>query len=198
MQHNQALAFFLFAVIAAVTPGPSNVMITATGSAVGLWRGMPSALGAASGMALLIFASFLGLGGLIQAVPPLVIVLKWLGAIFLLWLAWKIATSGKPEHNQNADPVGFVQAFFFQWINPKGWLVAISAAATYSAVEAGPAIMADLQFAALFFAAALPSAVCWLALGAVLNQITSNERQARAINITLGLALAATVAMILV
>src|SRR5687767_14016715 len=62
MTFDQATAFFLFSVVAAITPGPSNTMIVATGSAWGLWRGLPCALGSAVGMGMLLFASALGLG----------------------------------------------------------------------------------------------------------------------------------------
>jgi threonine/homoserine/homoserine lactone efflux protein len=71
MTFEQAIAYFVFAVVAAITPGPSNTMIVATGSAVGIARGLPCALGSAVGMGLLLFASALGLGQLITSQPAL-------------------------------------------------------------------------------------------------------------------------------
>lgn len=196
MTFDQAAAFFLFAVVAAITPGPSNTMIVATGSAWGLWRGMPCALGSAVGMGVLLFASALGFGQLIIAQPALLKALNWCGAAFLLWLSWKIATAEPASKATDAKPVGFFGAAAFQWINPKGWLVAVSAAGTYLQAAAGDALFQAAAFGALFVAAALPSGLVWLALGASIRTLLCDERHARIFNIVMGLALALSVLMI--
>ena len=95
MNFDQAIAYLTFALIGAVTPGPSNVMISATGSVAGFARGLPCALGAAIGMASLLFSAALGLGQVILALPILLHIMNIAGAAFLLYLAWKIATAGQ-------------------------------------------------------------------------------------------------------
>ena len=87
------LAFLLFAFVAAVTPGPSNVMLVAAGAQAGVVRGVPCLLGVASGMAVMMFLVPLGLGSLVLGHPLILTLLHWGGAAFLLWLSWKIATS---------------------------------------------------------------------------------------------------------
>jgi threonine/homoserine/homoserine lactone efflux protein len=126
MTADQAIAYMTFALIGAVTPGPSNVMISATGSAVGFVRGLPCALGAAIGMASLLFGAALGLGQIVVAQPMLLNAMNVAGSAFMLWLAWKIATAGPSSETQPARPVGLIGAAVFQWANPKGWLVAVS------------------------------------------------------------------------
>lgn len=193
MTPEQAIAFFLFSVVAAVTPGPSNTMILATSSAVGPWRALPCVLGASIGMGLLLFASALGLGQLISAQPTILKVLNWAGAAFLLWLAWKIANAGRASGPASARNVSFFEAATFQWINPKGWLVAVGAAGTYLQAQAGEAWWQAIAFGLVFFAAALPSGLVWLALGAALHRWLQEDRSARIFNIAMGLALSASV-----
>jgi threonine/homoserine/homoserine lactone efflux protein len=197
MTFDQAAAFFLFAVVAAITPGPSNTMIVATGSAWGLWRGLPCALGSAVGMGMLLFASALGLGQIIVAQPMLIKALNWGGAAFLLWLSWKIGTAGRAQEATGAKPVGFLGAAVFQWINPKGWLVAVSAAGTYLQAATDNALHQAAAFGALFFAAALPSGLVWLVLGASIRTLLCDGHHARTFNVVMGITLALSVLMIL-
>src|SRR3954466_4615979 len=137
MTPQQALAFFAFSVVAAATPGPSNALLTTTGANVGVRRGLPTLLGVAAGMGLMMFLVAFGLGSIILGHPLVLTVVKWCGAAFLVWLAWKIATSSHAGAEKGGDPVGFLGAAGFQWINPKSWLVCASAAATFLDANAG-------------------------------------------------------------
>ena len=159
MTLQQTIPFLIFSLVAAITPGPSNVMITATGSAAGIVRGLPCVVGAAAGMAALLFTAALGLGQLILGHPEILRVMNWCGAAFLLWLAWKIANAGRAGEAGTTRPVGFFGAAFFQRINPKGWLVAVSAAGTYMQPDSGSQLLQALVlpdcFSAWRFRAAL-------------------------------------------
>jgi threonine/homoserine/homoserine lactone efflux protein len=197
MTIEQAIAYYAFALVAAVTPGPSNTMIVATGSAVGIWRGLPCALGAAVGMGSLLFVSALGLGQLVVAQPILLKALNWGGAAFLLWLAWKIANAGRVSEIADAKPVGFLAAAGFQWINPKGWMVAVSAAGTYLQAVTDNGLAQAVAFGALFFAAALPAGLLWLALGALVHRLLRDDRHARMFNYIMAITLAASVVVML-
>ena len=197
MTIEQSVPFLIFSLVAAITPGPSNVMITATGSAAGIARGLPCALGAAAGMAVLLFTAALGLGQLIPGYPEILQVMNWCGAAFLLWLAWKIARAGSAGEPTATRPVGFFGAAFFQSVNPKGWLVAVGAASTYLQSHTGSQVLQALVMAALFFTVAFPSGLVWLVLGASMQGLLRNERHARVFNIAMALALAASVLMIL-
>jgi threonine/homoserine/homoserine lactone efflux protein len=191
------LAFFVFAVVAAVTPGPSNIMLTATGAAVGLLRGLPSLAGVAAGMGLLIFIVALGLGSLVIGHVFVLQILNWAGAAFLLWLAWKIATADPSHRSQGGKPVGFIEAALFQWINPKSWIASTGAVGAYLQPGEGSALLQSVSFAALFVLATIPSGFLWLAFGALMQRFMSNVKAARAFNIAMGVLLAASVILIL-
>lgn len=198
MIYDQSLAFLAFAVVAAVTPGPSNVMITANGAAVGISRGLTCVLGAALGMVSLIFAAQLGVGSLVTGHPAILAALNWCGAVLLLWMSWRIATAGTASGEVTPKPVGFFGAAIFQWLNPKGWLVAVSAAGAYSQPSSESLFFDALAFAVLFFIAAFPSGLVWLAFGAMMRRFLGDPVKARIFNIAMGLLLAASVLMILV
>src|SRR2546426_1157997 len=122
MTLEQAVAFLLFAVVAAGTPGPSNLLLTAAGANVGVLRGLPCLFGVTMGMGVMMFVVAFGLGSVVLANPTALRALNWIGAAFLLWLAWKIATAGRGEGRAERKRGGFIGAAAFQGINPKAWL----------------------------------------------------------------------------
>jgi len=193
MINEHAIAFVLFAIVAAITPGPSNLILTSTGASVGVLRGLRSLCGVALGMGLMMFLVAFGLGSLLLATPVIIQGLKWCGIGFLLWLSWKIATAGRSHATSGKVQVGFWQAAAFQWVNPKSWLVCASAAGTYLQARAGSALQQSLLLGALFILAALPSCFVWLAFGATLQQFLRTERAARLFNLAMGALLAASV-----
>jgi len=197
MSPEQAFAFLVFAFVAAVTPGPSNVLLTATGANVGLLRGLPCLFGVALGMGLMMAIVAFGLGGLVLGSPRVLEGLNWLGAAFLLWLSWKIATAKGGDSGAERKPVGFFGAAGFQWVNPKSWLVSASAAGTYLQAEAGGALSQALSFGGLFVLAALPSCLAWLAFGVVMQRFLRSGRALRSFNLAMGVLLAGSVVMIL-
>jgi threonine/homoserine/homoserine lactone efflux protein len=196
MTPDAMVAFFVFALVAAVTPGPSNVMVLAAGARVGLIGGLPCLAGVVAGMALLIAGAAFGLGGVVSALPAAMAALRWGGAALLLWLAWKIACAPPMAAGARADPVGFWRAFAFQWVNPKSWIVGASAAATYGAVASGDATGRALLMGALFAAAAAPSCLLWLAFGAALQRALTDAHRARVFNAVMGVLLAASVVFV--
>jgi threonine/homoserine/homoserine lactone efflux protein len=193
MTASQAIAFLLFAVVAAITPGPSNLILTSTGASVGLLRGLPCLGGVVIGMGLMMFLVAFGLGNVVLASPGLIMLLKWGGIGFLLWLSWKIATAGHSDTTTDKQPLGFWGAAAFQWINPKSWLVSVSAVSTYLHPVAGTAFIQALGFGLLFLLAALPSCFIWLAFGASLQRFLATKRAARIFNIAMGVLLAGSV-----
>jgi threonine/homoserine/homoserine lactone efflux protein len=195
MSVDQVIAFLVFSLVAAVTPGPSNLMITATGSSVGIVRGLPCVLGASLGMGLLLFCAALGLGQFVLGHPALLKAMNACGAAFLLWLDWKVATSPQASGPAAARPAGLIAAALFQWVNPKGWLVAVAAAGTYLQAGPGDPVATAAAFGALFFAAALPSGLLWLVLGALMQRLLQDHRRARIFRIAMGAALAVSVMM---
>ena len=197
MTPEQALAFALFAVVAAGTPGPSNLLLAATGGAVGVLRGLPALVGVSVGMGAMMVAVAFGLGRAVLGTPVVLRALNWIGAAFLLWLAWKIATAKVGGESANRKAIGFTEAALFQWVNPKSWLVSASAAGTYLRADADSALLQSVWLAALFVAAALPCNLIWLLFGAAMQRFLHRPRAARIFNVAMGASLAASVALIL-
>jgi len=193
MTAEQVLAFVVFAIVAAITPGPSNVILTSTGATVGVLRGLPSLCGVAIGMGVMMFLVAFGLGSLVLQSVVIVQGLKWCGIGFLLWLSWKIATAGRSEATTDKAQVGFWQAAAFQWVNPKSWLVCASAAGTYLQGQVGSVFEQSLFFSVLFVLAALPSCFVWLAFGATIQRLMRTERSLRLFNIAMGALLAGSI-----
>ena len=193
MSFDQTQAFIVFAVVAAITPGPSNVMLTATGASVGVLRGLPCLVGVGAGMGLMMALVAFGLGSLVLGSPLVAEALRWCGVAFLLWLAWRIATASESGSSYGGRPVGFVGAALFQWLNPKAWLVTTSAAGTYLQPDAGSAFVQSAALGALFLAAAVPSGFVWLAAGVGLQRVLGSPRRRRIFNIAMGAMLAASV-----
>ena len=196
MTTEQVVAFLLFAIVAAVTPGPSNTMLTAVGAHAGILRGLPSLFGVMIGMGLMMFLVPFGLGSLALRYPLLLWALKGGGAAFLLWLSWKIATSsGHSDSQPDRNPVGFLGAAVFQWVNPKSWLVS-AAAGTFLSAQAVSAVLQAASLGGLFVAAALPSCFLWLAFGAAVPRVLHSRGRLRILNITMGALLALSIVLI--
>jgi threonine/homoserine/homoserine lactone efflux protein len=116
MSLEQIIAFAVFAFVTSITPGPNNVMLTATGANVGVRRGVPHLLGVALGFALMIFLVAAGVGSALLDSPSAMRVLRIAGIAVLLWLAWKIATAGRASSGIQRRPIGFFEAVAFQWV----------------------------------------------------------------------------------
>jgi threonine/homoserine/homoserine lactone efflux protein len=198
MTSEQAVAFLIFAVVAAGTPGPSNLLLTATGASVGVLRGFPALLGVSVGMGVMMFAVAFGLGSAVVANPTALRALNWVGAAFLLWLAWKIATAAGGASVAGGRPVGFTGAAAFQWVNPKSWLVCASAAGTYLHAGSGSAWAQATALGGLFVLASLPCCFVWLAFGASAQRLLRTPRARRLFNIAMGVLLGGSVVMILI
>ena len=197
MTQEQVFAFLLFSLVAAGTPGPSNVLLTATGANVGVVRGLPALFGVAFGMGFMMFIVALGLGGLVLDRPAVLRALNWVGSGFLLWLAWRIATAGRTEASKDARPVGFVGAAAFQWVNPKSWLVCVSAVGAYLQAGTDGAFFQSVVFAMVFVAASLPACFPWLAFGAAMQRLLRGDRALRTFNVAMGALLAGSILLFL-
>ena len=197
MTTGQGIAFLLFAVIAAITPGPSNLILTSTGAAVGVLRGLPALLEQVCGMGLMLFLVAFGLWSLVLRSVLLLQLLKWCGIVFLLWLSWKIATAGHHETTAPRAHLGFWQLASYQWINPKSWLICASAVGTYFQAASGSAVGRSALLGVLFVLAALPRSFVWLATGASVQRLLHTARATRIFNVTMGAVLAGSVLLII-
>jgi threonine/homoserine/homoserine lactone efflux protein len=133
MDYTYLLALTTFAFVGAFTPGPNNIMLMTSGANVGFVRTIPHMLGVIFGFAFMLVLVGFGLVQIFHTYPQLEMALQIISAAYLLYLAYKIASS-KPVDNINGDykPMSFLQAASFQWVNPKGWSMALSVMSIYA------------------------------------------------------------------
>lgn len=176
------LGFALFALVTSITPGPNNTMLLASGVNFGFNRTIPPMLGISCGFFLLVVAVGFGLGAVFQAYPILYTVLRYVGAAYLLYLAWKIAHSGPVGDSAHgeAKPISYLGAAAFQWVNPKAWIMAIGAISTYTPMQGY--FYNVVIIAAVFAIINLPSVGLWAACGTLLRNVLKDPRWLRVFN----------------
>ena len=186
------LALAAFALVSSITPGPNNLMLMTSGINFGFARTVPHMLGVAIGFTVMIVAVGAGVATVLSVVPGLLGVIKWLSVAYLLYLAWKIATApAKPLTGTSAArPMTFWQAAAFQWINPKAWTMALTAASAY--LPAGDRATGLLVLALVFGSINLPSVGLWAVMGVSLRRFLADPGRLRAFNVVAALTLVAT------
>lgn len=192
-----------YAAAALFTPGPNNAMLAASGAQFGFWRTRAHILGVGLGFALMLFPVALGLGAAVERIPALNLAMTLIGAALLLWMSWRIAFApvGDPpaadaEETTARQPLTFLQAAGFQWINPKGWTIALGVAASH--MSGASPLREALICVAIFAAMGLISAGAWASFGAAIGAWLTNPLRRRIFNLSMGGILAGFVLMGLV
>lgn len=197
MPHDVLLALLTFAAVTCFTPGPNNAMLMASGLNFGLRRSAPHVLGVALGFSFMVLAVGLGIGQLLVSSPIVYTGLRIVAVAYLLWLAWGIANSrGIEEGAAGARPLSFLEACAFQWVNPKGWVMAIGATTSY--VIVGGLVSNAALTAAIFAVIGFASSAAWAVFGASFRRLFDDARTLRLANITLALLLVASLYPVLV
>ena len=181
-----SLAFYAF--VTTVTPGPNNLMLLASGVNFGLKRTLPHIAGIIVGFALLVFAVGFGFAELFRAFPPLYTVVRIVGALYLIWLAWRIATAPAPSAGESrGKPLSFLGAALFQWVNPKAWVMAVGASANYLPAEANITLVLIVALTCTVVNA--PSVGIWAVFGAALQGWLGKPRNRRVFNVVMAVLL---------
>lgn len=166
------------------TPGPNNAMLANSGATYGFRRSIPHLLGVAIGFPAMLLIVGLALGEVFQRSELLREGLRWGGAGLLLWIAYKVAFSAETETKTGLEqPMTFIGASAFQWINPKGWAMAIAASSQFI-TTAAPLTTACIV-AATFLSLGLVSAATWVGLGQAISRWLTTQWRRRAFNITM-------------
>ena len=129
--HPEFLSMALFWIVAAYTPGPNNVVASYSGFNFGIRKTIPHIFGVTFGFTSVVFALTIGLVNVFKLFPMIQLIIKYLGTLFLLYLAYKIAFSSGSSEIKKENPVKFIETFLFQYLNPKGVSVAIIVVSTY-------------------------------------------------------------------
>ncbi|WP_424971139.1 LysE family translocator [Dinoroseobacter sp. S76] len=190
------LALMTFALVSSITPGPNNLMVLASGANFGIRRTVPHLLGISLGHAFMVLLLGLGLGQVFVTWPVFHDVLKIASVAYMAWLAWKIAHAAAPEGAETAGrPFTFLQAAAFQWVNPKAWVMGITAVTVYTTPGAGA--LGALLVAVAFCATNFPSVSVWAWMGTQVARWLSSPGRLRLFNWTMAILLMASLIPIL-
>lgn len=182
------LALVLFAVTTSITPGPNNMMLFASGVNFGFRRTIPHMIGIGTGFLSLLLAVGLGLGAILHTVPVVYTALKFAGGAYLLWIAWKIGTARTfRETGSGARPMSFLAAAAFQWINPKAWVMAVTAMAAYTIPDMYLASVLIVGF--VFALINIPTVSTWAGFGSALRDWLAVPVRLKWFNISMALLL---------
>ena len=184
-------ALLVFAFVSSITPGPNNLMLLASGVNFGFWRTVPHMLGIGAGFVTLLMSVGLGLGAVLTSFPALHMALKFAGGAYLLYLAWRIAMSRSIDKDAgNGRPMSFLSAAAFQWVNPKAWVMAVTAMVLYT--NADRPFGSVLLVAVAFGLVNVPCVSSWAGFGVALRRFLADPARLKWFNIAMGLLLAAT------
>ncbi len=184
-------AFATYSFVMSITPGPNNVMLTASGANFGFRRTVPHILGIVFGFSVVLLAVCAGLDALFTRWPGLQIALRWAGALYLLYLGWRILGSGEAKSGHHPKPLTLIEAAAFQFLNPKAWVMTLTAAALFlprelrflSACGYMVAVMAIIN---------LPCVTVWALFGRSLRGYLARPAGRTAFNAAMAVALAVT------
>lgn len=183
------VAWYVF--VMAATPGPNNAMLTASGMNFGLARTWPHIAGIAGGIVVLMLLCGFGLGTVFATWPEAQAALAIIGSAYLLYLAWRIANAAAPSAAEGARPLRFVEAFGFQFLNPKGWVMALTAVTLMPALGSVPEKALVLALLALVVGS--PSMAVWALFGVAIARLFQRPNLRRVVNWSLAALLVATI-----
>jgi threonine/homoserine/homoserine lactone efflux protein len=193
MPLEQLLALVVLAFVGSFTPGPNNLIATATGANHGFRAVMPHVFGVPFGFSSMLVAGAVGVAALLLTYPVIAALLKWAGISYLLFIAWQLARPelvGKDVNRTGMKPLSFWQSAAFQYANPKAWMLAAATAGSFMTSNATLASVAIIVV--VFSIAAMGSLITWVWVGAALKKWLSVGSRMQIFNVAMGVLLAAT------
>ena len=177
------LPMTIYCAVMSITPGPNNMMLTASGARFGYRGALPQILGILVGGFAMTAVSCLGLGALFVAWPPARAGLRIVGALYLAWLAWRLCGARAGEAAVRR-PLSFAEGALFQLVNPKGWLKAVTLGSAFMPAGIAPELAALLvSFVGLVVG--FPCISAWAMFGVAIRRVLRGPAQLRAFNLAL-------------
>ena len=183
----QLLPMMMYCFVMSITPGPNNLMLTASGANFGYRLTLPQVLGCVTGNVALTLIACNGLGRLFVAVPAAQVALRTAGALYLVWLAWKLAQS-RIGDAQALRPLTFAEGVMFQAFNPKSWIRAITLASVFMPAGANP-LTAGLAISLIGAVIGFPCISMWALFGVAMRSVLTDPRRQRVFNLAMAAAL---------
>lgn len=190
-------AFTMFAIAGSVTPGPNVLLVAAGAARNGIRATIPHMVGIACGFAVMILLVGTGLAVPLTAFPAVQSVMRWLGAAWIGWIAWQIATSPAPGEGPPRPPMSFFAAALFQWVNPKAWMLALGMITAWSTPGA-PMLPQFVEMAVIFGLVGVPCNFVWAVLGEQAGRFLRSARHVRVFNVAMAVLLVVSMVPVLV
>ena len=174
--HPEILSIILFGIVAAYSPGPNNFVAFYSGFNFGITKTLPHIIGVTLGFPFLLLCVALGLINVFKLYPLIQEILKYLGTLFLIYLAYKISFSvPSNQENKNKSPVKFIETFIFQFLNPKGVIASIIVVSTY--INPGENfINYTTQIIVLALLVSVSSITLWTFMGKFIRKFATNQK----------------------
>ena len=186
--HPELLSLCLFMFVTSCSPGPNNIVASHSGFNHGFKKTIPLMLGVIFGFTFMLAVINFGLINIFKLYPILQKGLILTGTIFLIYLSYKISFSKSSSESDNLKPVNFVETFLYQFLNPKGVIVAIIAVSTY--VESGDNFISySIWILSIAFLFAIISIIFWTIIGKFMRKFATNEKFIKYFNCVMSLLL---------
>jgi threonine/homoserine/homoserine lactone efflux protein len=180
------IAVVMFAVSSSVTPGPNNITVMASGVNFGIRKSLPVFLGICVGFAIMLLLVGIGFGKVFEQIPFLHIFIKIIGTVYLLYLAFLIATADEiTMSDTQKKPLTFIKGALFQWLNAKAWVVATGAIAAFTTVGVD-FYTQNIIIATTFLVVSFPCVGLWLFFGSTLKNRLKSKQHRRVFNYSMG------------
>jgi Putative threonine efflux protein len=186
------LPFMLFAFVASITPGPTNILVLSNSARYGFKAALPIILGACTGAAGLVLLVGAGFGQSLVHLPKVQSAMQWAGVAWLSYLAWQIfrAPPQVIEVDASQKPLGLIGAASLQLINPKTWMMALAVVSVF----AGKGEQRESQVVYLslvFFLISMPCLGTWALLGVGSARVFRSPKAMQRVNRSMALLLLA-------
>ena len=190
--HPEILSLSLFMFVTSCSPGPNNIVASYSGFNFGISKTIPHMLGVIFGFTFLVTVMNFGLINVFQKLPIIQDSLKYMGSIFLIYLAYKISFSKSRSRSKTENPVKFYETFFFQFINPKGVMAAITLISKFVLQE--DYISSSITVITVCSVTAFLSITSWALLGKFLRKFATNNEFIKRFNYAMSILLVGCVA----
>ena len=191
--HPEILSLSLFMLVTSCSPGPNNIVASHSGFNHGIKKTVPLMLGVIFGFTTMITIINFGLINIFKLYPIIQNILIFTGTIFLIYLAYKISFSKTSSQNKSLNPVSFIETFMYQFLNPKGVIVAIISVSTY--VESGKNFLNySLWVIGVAFIFAIISIIFWVLIGKFMRKFATNDKFIKLFNYVMSLLLLSCIA----
>lgn len=178
------LSLFSFTMTTTLSPGPNNILVLSSGLTYGYKKTIPHMLGVVIGFPLMVILIGLGAGIVFERFPFVLMALKYIGIVYLLWMAYKIATAANTyevDENKKSKPFTFMQSALFQWVNPKAWIMGITVISIYVNTQQ-ESFYQIFAIAFMYFFTTLIGMNIWVGGGVFLKRFITNSRFVKNLN----------------